>query len=307
MPLHNMALIYLIYGLLCLLFAYVLFLVLPKQFRYKAGLVFMFLFLLSLSLFALGMLVALVVTIILVYHKPVKESSQTVHRVSYPDYQRPPSTEHTAFGEGSGYKFIARHEGPKSIREKMLLAINQAGSKQVNTINALALQDDIDEVRLYAQSLIEKQEKQLTRLSKELLYALEKTTDPLHAAYYKKQMAEILWEQVYKYLVNRESLNVILDKMKQYAKEALAVLQDDKELPLLLCNIALRQSELKEAESYLKIAEKNQAPHYKVCAYFAELAYLEKEYFKIPKILASCQYLGVLGLQSVTSFWVNHD
>ncbi|WP_141650467.1 hypothetical protein [Legionella massiliensis] len=227
--------------------------------------------------------------------------------VDQPDYQRPPVFENTVFGESSGFKIATSANFPKLLRQKLLVAANQFGAKNVNKINALALGDEMDEVRLFAQSLMDKRERSLLNLIKFFLTELSRTEDPIKIAYYKKQIAQIMWEQVYNYLVMNENLRNTLLNIKKNALQALEVLPDDIELPLLLAKVALQQSDIKEAKQWLKLAVENEAPEYKILSCLAEIEYIEKNYSAIKDTLRPCQRKGLISLEPLISFWVTHD
>lgn len=306
MPSYDLLFTSLIYALICLPFAFLMQMLVPQRYHSRKWLLFLFFYLLCFSMFILGMVIGFAFVATLITLKPPKERDESILRVTYPDYQQAPKKVYREYGEGSSYKFIATKQGSKDFRQQMLLAVNELSNKDTNAINRLALTDDSDEVRLYAQSLIEKQEKKLTNLAKNVLENLEKTENSTEAAYHKKQLAEILWEEVYKYLVSNETLLLFLEKIKTYAEEAFSVLTADVELPLLLSQVALRQNRWPEAKHWITKAENNHAPIYKICTFRAELAYHEKNYSEIPKILQANQDCGLLGLQPILKFWGQH-
>lgn len=304
---HNILPFWLIYSVLCLPLVYLMLILVPFRLRHRPLLPFIFFYALSVSIVIFGIVISFVLIMILHFQKPIRKAQQFLATVDYPDYQRPPQSEMSEFGEGSGFKIVTTENLSKSLRQSMLVAINQFGMTSVNKINYLALSDDIDEISLYAQGLIERQERRLSNLVKSFSQQLEKTKDKKIAAFYKKQIAEVLWEQVYKYLIINENLVVTLNKITRYAREALQNLPDDMELPLLLAKVALRGSNLDEAKEWLKIATINQAPDYKIISNLAEIEYAAGNYSKIRGILSNCQTKGIIGLQPVISFWVTYD
>ncbi|MBA2657875.1 MAG: hypothetical protein H0U70_12975 [Tatlockia sp.] len=303
---HSIFLIWPLYCIICIPLTYLIMLLVPYSMRRKALPVFGLFYLLSISIFIFGIFLALLVSLIFFYQKPLDRKKPFWFSVDYPDYQHPPSTQFLAYGEGSGFNILKSSNSSK-VREKMLVAVNQFDAKSVSKINKLALSDDIDEVRLYAQSLIEKQERQLTRYIKEFSTELEKSEDEITTAYYKKQLAEILWEQVYKYLVVDENLEASLEKIKLYATEAHKVLTDDLELPLILAKIALQQLDYEGARKWLKQAAINEAPDYKIFSILAEIEFSEKNYAAIKKTLTPCVNKEIIGLEPIISFWVTND
>lgn len=304
---HSIFLFWFIYSIICIPIIYFIHLILPSRLRLKPLPLLAFFYLLSISIIFFGVILSLLIALFLRFQKPFEEKTQPWSDVVYPDYQHPPVSSGLNYGEGSGLKIIRTQHLSKSFRQGMLVAINQFESKNVNKINSLALSDDMDEVRLYAQSLIEKQERDISQLIKKFTTNLMDTKDKRIAAYYQKQIAELLWEQVYNYLVANESLTATLHNIKIKAKEALKELPEDMELPLLLTKVALQEDNLNEAKSWLKVAAQNGAPQYKILVMQAELDYLAKDYSKIKETLSPCQNQGLIGIQPLLSYWVKDD
>ncbi|CDZ78061.1 hypothetical protein BN59_02358 [Legionella massiliensis] len=304
---NSLFIIWPFYCIICLPIAYIISLLIPAYMRHQPPLTFLLLYILCVSIIGFGILISFIICLTLHYQKPVKKKNIAWSMVDQPDYQRPPVFENTVFGESSGFKIATSANFPKLLRQKLLVAANQFGAKNVNKINALALGDEMDEVRLFAQSLMDKRERSLLNLIKFFLTELSRTEDPIKIAYYKKQIAQIMWEQVYNYLVMNENLRNTLLNIKKNALQALEVLPDDIELPLLLAKVALQQSDIKEAKQWLKLAVENEAPEYKILSCLAEIEYIEKNYSAIKDTLRPCQRKGLISLEPLISFWVTHD
>lgn len=304
---NNTSLCWLIYGVLCIPCVYYMLKILPSRYNSSWYFNFIFFSLLSISLFLLGIIIAFIIVLTLYTIKFFEKDKSYIKTADYPDYQHSPSTKLDKYGEGFGFKVTTKDTLPKSVRQKMLVAINQFGTSSVNKINSMVLSDDVDEMRLYAKSLIEKQEREISHSIKQFTQKLHTTKDTHAIAYYKKQIALLLWEQVYKYLVNNENLIAVLDKIEVLVTESMQVLSDDLELPLLRAKIALRNHALVDARKWLLLAEKNHAPDYKIISYLAEIDFLEKKYSNIKNVLGRSNNKGVIGLQPIISFWVQHD
>jgi|GEM_PF-7095207 len=304
---HYFVFSWLLINLLFIPVIYFLLKKLPHRYRRSYYLPFIFFYTLSSSVFIFGIFISLGLALFLRYYKPQKRKKVLISTVDYPDYQQSPVTENSEFGEGFGLKAIVTQDTPKLIRQKMLVAINQFSSAAINKININVLTDEVDEMRLYAQTLIEKQDRAITHQIKKFTEQLEECRNPEKAAFYKKQLAQILWEQIFNYLINIESMVIVLDKIVNYAQEAFQILSDDIELPLLLAKCALRKNDYIAAVKWLNKAEENQAPAYKIASYRAEIAYIKKEYTEIKNILKNSTNKGIIGLQPVLSFWVSHD
>lgn len=298
---------WLTYSVICLPIVFFMMLLLPLRYTRTWYLNFAFFYLLSLSMYLIGIILTLIIILILAFSRLMEKNDQHIQTAEYPDFQRAPIKEYKEYGEGYGFKVVTTQNLPKSVREKMLVAINQFGTSSVNKINAIALSDYVDEIRLYAQSLIEKQERQISQKIKLFMDELSKAKDEKHAAVFKKLLAEILWEQVYKYLIKNENLPGVLQKIQDYAEESLSILPNDAELPILLTKISLRRQNLEDAKRWLQLARENQSPDYKVISYLAEIKFLEKKFTEVKNLLHSVHHTGILGIQPNISFWVKHD
>lgn len=248
----------------------------------------------------------MVLAILMTMYFKRKTKQVTLHfkTVEYPDYQSSPASSLAVYGEGFGFKVAQSNCAPQQVRQNLLLLINKNKSAQVNKINTLVLSDEIDEMRLYAQVLIEQQEKEIAHRATYILRAMSYEKDIFEMAKLKKQMAEVLWEQVYRDLVNKISFASALQRIKQYAMEANNILVHDCELPILLAKVAIKELDLNTAQRQLEIARERRAPNYKVVSYLAEIAYKKKEYSKVKTLF---KHTYVLFMQPIAAFWVKHD
>ena len=299
---------WLIYSLLCLPVVYILLGLLPVHLHSTKYLNFTFFYLLASSLFVFGILIVFTLLLIFFYLKKTEPEKHTIETANYPDFQQSPTIGQDSYGgEGYGFKVARAGKQPKAIRKKMLIAINQFESSSVNRINTAILSDDVDEIRLYAKSLIEKQERQISHHIKYFTEKLLNATDIKHAAYYKKQKALILWEQVYKDLLSNDNLMAALEKIQVLAKEAFQILIEDVELPILLAKIALKHGAFETAKQWLDVAKKNQAPDYKILSYLTEISFLERNFSYTKQLFRNSDTKGIIGLQPVAAFWKSHD
>jgi polysaccharide biosynthesis protein PelE len=304
---ENTGICWLVYSIFCIPLVLLMLWLLPVRFGTSKVCNFIFFYILSFTVFILGIFIAFSLVLGLILVKQFIREKEPIQTAEYPDYQRSPMSISDTYGEGFGFKVATSGELNKSVRQKMLVAINQFNTSGVNQINSQVLSDDVDEIRLYAKSLIEKQEREISQAIKYFTHKLGTTNDTSITAYYKKQIALVQWEQVYKHLVNNENLFAVLAKIKTLAQEAMSVLSEDMELPLLLAKIALKSNQLDEARKWLCVAAKNSAPEYKIISYLAEIDYLERNFTAIRSVLSSHNNKGIIGLQPIVSFWVTHD
>ena len=304
---HSLWAFCLFYWILCLPIAGLMALALTHSRYNTRRLSFLLFYSLCVSMVGMGVLIACVVCFLIRTQKIIKKKKAYMISAQVPDYQKAPRSKSIIYGESSAIQKMKNQRGSKSDRELMLLAVNQYESPVRNKINSMALSDDVDEIRLYAQGFIEKQEREITRRLKDLNAILKQSLDVVKTATCKKRIAELLWEQVYKYLVIQENLLPTLTKIETYAIEALTELPTDAELPLLLTRVALRMNDPVKANRWLNTAIKNQSPKHKVAPLLAEVAYIEKKYNAIPELFSQSPCQNIIGLKPILSFWRQDD
>lgn len=292
-----------IYAGISLLYSLLLTLFFPARFRKTFVLNYILMAAISVSLFILGIFISTAMFIALHSIKPVKKRKSYYYSSEIPDYQRAPKFQPFFLGESSGALMLKKEATSISIRERILVAINQYSSSKVNKLNKALLNDDIDEVRLYAQALIEKQERVLFKLLGTFNHALQKTDHPYEQAFLKKMISQLLWEQIHKDLIDKASIPITLQKIQLYAEEAFFFLKNDSFLPLLMVMVELKKNNIDEAKRWLHISEVNQNAYYRVAVYKAEIAFKEKQFDVVGKTLKTLMNKQVIGADSVIQFW----
>lgn len=296
-----------IYALICLPIALLLSWNLPPRYKKTFWINSTFFYFLVMAIFILGLVIAIAIVVGFRSFGLIRLTDKRIQSLGIPDYQYSPIRKIEEFGEGAALKVLKKGELSKTARQKMLVAINQFSSAESNKMNFLVLKDDLDELRLYAKSLLEKQERELSAMIKQIDTKLAMTKDKKLTLVLKKRKALLLWEQVYKYLVHSENVPPALEKIKALALEVVQQWSEDAELPLLLAKIELRNRNLNQASFWLERAERNHAPDYKVASYKAEIDFLQKNYSRIASRLMAVNMKGVFGLQPMISFWVRYD
>lgn len=295
------------YALACLPLSYLLAILLPKRYQRTWLINWSLFYCLALGLFIFGLLVNLVILATLYNIKPLRKTRESIQSLALPEFQTAPNPEYLNFGEGSGLKILQAKDLSQQKRKQTLLAINQLPSEMVIKINRQLLRDDTDEVRLYAQSLIEKQERQLFKMLKHFNQMLEKSVTPKGKAYVKKQIALIIWEQIFKGLINDDGLPLTLEKIKHLAEEALLQFPEDQILPLLLCSACLKESKLSEAKHWLALARTNQVSYYRIALFAADIAFRERDFNSVKANLKDLGHQGVINYEAQIAFWGRDD
>lgn len=292
---------WIIYCIVCVPAVYILVRFLPLKLRYKPLWPFMYFYFLAVTLVFSGIFLVMIMVILLRFFPTRMRAMIPLTTAMYPDFQQPPQSNRAPWGEGAGFKMATESKVSKTSRKEMLVMMNQTESPAINKINQLVLEDSEDEIRLYAQSLMEKQEERLLHLTTKFTKALHHAKDPVDEARYKKTIANILWEQIYKGLTTHLNLDSALDRIQILALEAFEILPEDNELPLLLAKIAMRHRNFEDAKAWLRTAEMNDAPDFKIISYIAEIAFHERNYAAVRNLLSD-KY--IIGLQPITSFWM---
>lgn len=294
---------YYFYLVLCLLASYCLTQALPKRFRTTFYLNFALFFLLSASLFLLGLSAIIVLYLVLERLKPIRKERSLFQASEIPDYQRSPNKKSTVYGEGGGPSILQNISFSAQDKKRVMIAINQFQTASVNELNKLMLKDTADEVRLYAHTLIEKQERALFKLQYYFNKLLVYEKNPIKKAILHKHIAGVLWERVYSSLVNKEGVISILDNIKYHAELAFTELHDDASIPLLMTSIALRENEINKANYWLAIAESNGSSYYSIALFRAEIAFRDRNFSEVTRLLTLLKSKGVVGAESIIQFW----
>lgn len=233
--------LYGLYVLLCLPLAYIINKSLPKIFHKTSKYNFWLFYLFMSTIFIGGILIVLTLYFKLRNLRKFHKKPRALKSANLPDYQRPPVFTLTSYGEGSGYATLKNPNISKDKKKEMLIAINQFNSRNANVINRSFLGSDEDEIRLYAQNLLEKQERSIFALLNKMKSLVAETKDKNKKAQFQKHIAQLMWDQIQMGLIDKESLSGILDRIETEAEAAFASIPDDSTLPVLLAIICLKK------------------------------------------------------------------
>lgn len=192
----------------------------------------------------------------------------------------------------------------KSERVGALHGISRGLSRDSNLIYANLVSDDLEELRICAFSLLEKQQDFLQSHINILLKKHQKEHQSSYKAFLAKQIALLYWELVYQNLAAQEFRLLLLERSHFFAKEALNLLTDDASLLVLLAKISIEYKKMDEAMHYLTKALARNAPGCKIIPYLAEIAYQRKDYQYLRDCLRkdfSLRY--IFKVNGVVNFW----
>ncbi len=192
----------------------------------------------------------------------------------------------------------------KKEREQALISINKGFGREVNIINRQLLSDNMDELRLYAFSLLENQQNFINKKISELLKDYTQKHSTAHKVLIEKQLALLYWELVYLNLTEDALRRLIIEKCLSLAQSALKVLTTDATLWTLMAKIHLASHQIPDAINAFNKAEKYKAPPSKIYPYLAELSFQKREYSQIKHYLCSdAAFRDIPKLSRVVEFW----
>lgn len=299
---ENMMFYFFLYALFCLVSSTLFALLLRNKYPGHTIFLSMFFTLFSFFIPVVGWIVSANLFINWFIKPKLKPREIIAHPLNIPAYQHAPIQQRSSFGEAVGGHMLSSKEDKRGVRKNMLVAVNQFYSAKVNTLNRKLLRDQVDEIRLYAQTFIDRQERSLFNLLSKIELNIQKKKG-IDKARAQKMMAEVLWERVYLALVDEKGIPEVLDKINIFGSEAMSVLHDDNVLPALLFRVSLKQRRFSDAEGWLDVAQKNGLPMYRWLSYRAELAFIEKNYFYVANLMCKLRKIDMISLGSLKAFW----
>lgn len=282
-------------------------LVIPKWFRNNQRGLFFLGWLLASLLPVFGVPLLCIGSILLYWYRE-SDPEESIHDVHVMEFIQEKAYSDTFFSEGGAWMRLQNDAIGTEERLKSLSALNITKGRFTNFVNRLMMQESNDELRLYAFSLLDKQENEInswiTYFSKLLEYP-EDSQVYLNAV---RQLAGLYWEMYYLNLSQDNIRIYMLQKAHDFAKKGLAIEPEDGALWILLAKIALERHNHNQARTCLFQALSIGVPVRQVAPYLAEMDFSEKNYDAVKKHLlseASLKYM--LRLAPVVSFWGSHD
>lgn len=210
----------------------------------------------------------------------------------------------TQYGVGGAAARLRTTQLPTNQRIAALLKISANNAKQNNVIITSLLTDSNEELRLLAFGLLEQQQKIISSEISKTFQFLKDASEPQEQAKAKKCLAFLYWELLYKKLIEPSLYEYCSQKVLEYANEALAVLNSDAMLWVLLGKIYNRSGQIADAKAALKRAHAMGAPASQIKPYLAEHFYLEHNYQAVFQLFASEPALAnVPTVGAIAQFW----
>ncbi|MDF1797168.1 MAG: hypothetical protein P1U63_11600 [Coxiellaceae bacterium] len=300
----------LVYFVLNALVTLVLFLwawfVIPVGFRNQQRSLFILGWLLASLIPIFGVLLLCVGAILLQWYRE-SDPEESIHDVNVMEFIQEKAYSDTFFSEGGAWMRLQNDSGSTEDRIKSLSALNIQKGKFANYVNRLMVQENNDELRLYAFSLLDKQENHInTWISyfTKLLDEDKKSRVHLNAV---RQLASLYWEMYYLNLSQDNIKLYMLNQSQHYANKGIELDPDDGALWVLLAKIALEKNDHNKARMSLFQALTIGVPIRQVAPFMAEMDFLDKNYMAVAEHLTQDKSLRfMLVLAPVVKFWGQH-
>lgn len=246
----------------------------------------------------------LVVATILSHWFDRKIPEEVIKTIFTPTFVREKISAPVSFGESGAWVRLNNSNATNANRMQAMFAVNSSETAAANSVNLKMLQENNDQLRLYAFGILNTQTKEIDQRISELKNRLNKTESADDKTQLKKNLAFLYWEMVFNHLVKDDLLTYSIKKATQYAFEALDENKDDAGLWVLLGKIYFYKKEFAKAKEALEKAEKLRAPYEKILPYLAELSFKERDFAKIREYLSlSDTFRYMPKLYDIAKFW----
>ena len=234
---------------------------------------------------------------------PRRNEVSVWHRTAVPDLPVSPLevSSQPKYTQG-GLVDVLRHAAAPDKRLHAIMAVRQLPDREAVPILRMALRDLADDVRLFAYSLLDRKESEISRIIDELRARLRREDDNavVHA-----RLAEQFWELSYLGLALGEVDRHTLEQAWTHAGEGLASPDEAAAMYFLRGRIALRQNNLPVAELCFAYALAAGMESADIAPYQAEVAYREGRFAEVPDLLQQIpeSARSQAGLADVVAMW----
>lgn len=215
--------------------------------------------------------------------------------------------EGSQFDRGGLRARVTKREVPREKRMQSLAALQHLPTSASTSVLRTLLDDDVEDIRLVAFGMLDKEEKAITEQIHRLLNQPQATTSTAYLQR-NKRLAELYWELAYSGLVQGELRRYALEHALNHVQ--LALKEDDREAGLwFLCARVLNAlGRTDEAETHFHTAEKLGIPESRILPYLAEFAFRCGDYARTRQQLAALADTPVTPrLRPVVEFWQGGD
>lgn len=190
---------------------------------------------------------------------------------------------------GGGARLRARLENRDGSTEDRMAAMVAVQSQPSHITGAMLsdlLSDPSEEIRLLAYGIVDGAEKSVMQ---EIFQAQEHLADAVTSTEKSDincRLAELHWELIYQNLVHGEVHRFTLERVEQYAHEALKQNNQTASMWYLLGRCALLRNQPREAQKFLQSAQFYYFPADRLLPWQAEAAFLQRDYGRVGKLLS---------------------
>ncbi len=293
---------------LAFIVAFVSYKLLPRIYRNQSRQLAIYLFILSLAI-PLGGLIVCVAVIALAYRFPMEVDIKNVIEVELPVFETA-LVERIKHGAGARMRVqLENRNAPVAERLTALLAMQAIPKRTASPILRKFLWDSVEDVRLLMYAMLDSAEKDITqKIHVELRRLTKLSDDGNEKRRYITHMhlAQLHWELVYQNLVQDDIYNFTVAQADFYAEQALALNASNASLWNMRGRLALARNRPEEAELYLQRAAEAGFPSDRLLPFFAECAYLQKNYASVRSALNAFENRSTLPfLQPLQRYWTS--
>lgn len=198
---------------------------------------------------------------------------------------------------------------PGNIRMQALLSLQAVPGRVANPILEDLLSDDVDDVRLLAFGMLDKEEK---KISEHIQHERSQLTDELDAKQRLsclRHLAELHWELVYVGLAQGELRRHILNVALDYMVRALALTNEpDPGMLFLYGRILLAQNHVEAAHDAIESALARGLSPASGLPYLAEIAYLGRRFDEVRQYMEQIARLHIAPrTRAIADLWTGRD
>jgi hypothetical protein len=176
------------------------------------------------------------------------------------------------------------HSQNPDKRMNAVYATLKLDDKNAIPLLRIALRDPVDDIRLLAYALIDRKEHRISERIERVRQNLENNKTS-NTRYLYKSIVKDYWELVHLGLVEGETLNYVLARMRGYLEKALQLYPTDRGLHLQYAKLLLRLKEPQVAYNELKMAETLGIGKKPLQLYYAEIDFLQRRYSEVKRYM----------------------
>lgn len=194
---------------------------------------------------------------------------------------------------------------PAETRLQSISALQHLPTVATSSVLRTLLDDPVEDIRLVAFGMLDKEEKLITgRIHKLLNRAPQENDSPREHFLYNKQLAELYWELAYSGIVQGDLRNYTLNNALEHATTAQNHHESDPGLLFLTARVLDALGRFDEAIEKMQSAIELGLPKHRALPYLAEMAFERGDYHTARELLDEIGSAPVTPrLRPVVDFW----